>query len=262
MAKLTYDVSDVEESGGGEIPKPGTYTAKIIEAEHRTEKADGSPANDIKLTLSVGEEYRFLYTYIGLSKSSAWKLKELTTALGLKDKGQIDTDKLKGKVISIQVKADTYDGDPTAKVGKLFKAKDGAKVGGGSSKPAAADDDGPDDEPEGDEPEAGEDYSEWSLEDLQAEHEERGLDAIKGRKTKEKYIEALEADDEAKSDEPEDDESEGDHDGAEDDYDEWSQDELVAELEERELKVEGRKTKEKLIAALRADDASDPFEDD
>lgn len=260
MAKLTYDVSDVEESGGGEVPKPGTYTAKIVEAEHRTEKADGSPANDIKLTLSLGDEYRYLYTYIGLSKSSAWKLKELTTALGLKDKGQIDTDKLKGKVLSIQVKADTYDGEPTAKVGKLFKAKDGAKVGGG--KPAAADDDGPDDEPETDEPEGGEDYSEWSLEDLQAEHEERGLDAIRGRKTKDKYIEALEADDEAKADGDGDDGEEPEDAEPEDDYDEWSQDELVAELEERELKVEGRKTKEKLIAALRADDASDPFEDD
>ena len=73
MARIKYDVSDVE-SRSGDHAKVGTYTVAIRDAEQRTEKTNGDPANDIHLTLEfVDEDYVPVHTYIGLSQRSDWK---------------------------------------------------------------------------------------------------------------------------------------------------------------------------------------------
>lgn len=60
MAKLIeYDVSNVEESSGGTGVKvrPGVRVCRIMKVTQRTEKRDGTPANDLEVALSFGDEY-------------------------------------------------------------------------------------------------------------------------------------------------------------------------------------------------------------
>lgn len=240
---IPYDVTGVE-SRSGEHAKPDTYTVEIVEAEQRTEKNDGSPANDIRVRLDfVDDDYMPLYTYIGLSGASGWKMKELVKAVGLPEKGNLVPDKLIGKKIRVKVVADQYEGNYTARAGTLLPLKGG--------------DDAAD---EGD----AEDYEDWSLDELQAEAEERGVE-IKGRKTEAKYRDALLADDEEQG-EGEADEEEPEAEAEPeytDDYDDWETNELKEELADRKIDLpKGRLTKSKIVAILREDDGKDPFEEE
>jgi hypothetical protein len=230
-AGIPYDVTHVE-TRSGEHAKPGTYTVEITEAEQREEKADGSPANDIRLRLDFvddGDDYMPLFTYVGLSGASEWKLKELVKAVGLPEKGSLQTSKLEGKKIRVKVVADQYEGNYTARAGNLLPLKGSEN---GASATASADE---------------ETYEDWSLEDLKAEADERGLE-VKGRVTEAKLIDALLEDDASQDG--------GAEAGVEteDDYDDWSLDDLKAEAEEKGImgNITGRKTKEKIIEALRS----------
>src|SRR3972149_4940215 len=81
VAKVKYDVSHVEASQFKQ-PSPGLYTMKVEEANYRN--TDGK--NDIELVLVVvGGEFdgAKLWTYVGLSESAEWKMKELADALCL-----------------------------------------------------------------------------------------------------------------------------------------------------------------------------------
>jgi len=240
---IPYDVSGIE-TRSGEHAKPDTYTVEIAEAEQRTEKNDGSPANDIRVRLDfVDDDFMPLFTYIGLSGASGWKLKELVKAVGLPEKGTLDPSKLVGKKLRVKVVADQYEGNYTARAGTLLPLKGGENGASGSSEDA-------------------EDYEDWTLEELQAEAEEREIE-IKGRKTEAKYREALIAADEEQG---EDGEEEGEEEGEQeytDDYEEWETAELKEELADRKLDLpKGRLTKNKLIEVLREDDGKDPFEGD
>src|SRR5881392_807045 len=102
MAKLVeYDVTKVEEAQGGTGVKvrPGVRVARIERCQRREEKRDGTPANDIEVALNFGEEFDCGFTYIGLSEAADWKLAEFIRALGLKEKGKLDPDKMVGKFI-------------------------------------------------------------------------------------------------------------------------------------------------------------------
>src|SRR5215831_7684704 len=296
MAKLIeYDVSGVEESSGGGTGvkvRPGVHVAKIERCTERTEKRDGSPANDIEVALNFGEEFDWGFTYIGLSQAADWKLAEFIRALGLKDKGKLDPDKMVGKFIRVKVNSGTYEGEYSPDMGRLMKIQKGDieawESGNGTasefSQSAAA---GPDtDEEGGDEPEASSDsfyregqpdpedpnetvgsYDEWPDEDLEAEVNDRGLTLPGGRGSKKnKMMAALRADDEAQGTaEAGEDEAEAE---GEDDYDEWDLDQLKAEWAERELgdlpAIRGRnadaRLQAKLIEELRDDDKANPFE--
>jgi hypothetical protein len=238
VAKIKYDVSDVEAGGGGDQPQPGLYKAKVVQALHRTERKDGSPANDIELVLDIGEDYARQWTYIGLEKPSAWKLRELTDALGLPEKGDLDPTKLIGKKLQVKINSDQYEGNYRPRVGTLMK------LGAGS-----------DDNDDGEE-QQDDDYDEWELDELKAEVEERELE-VSGRRTKDKLISAL-RDADAGGEQEEKKEATDDSE-PEDDYDEWETEELQAEVKERALEIKGRKTKDKMIAALREDDKENPF---
>lgn len=289
MAKVTYDNTGVESGGGGgdEQPKPGVYVAEIVKAEVRETKSDGSPANDVHVTLNLGANYAWVHSYIGLDEASDWKLAEFTRALGLKEKGAFDTDKLKGKVVRTKINADSYENEYRGKPGRFMKAESTDKVLPPIEKDESADPaETPDAEPDAD-PDAEaatetgfvptrEDddnkYDEWSDEDLEGEAEDRGLTIPGGRGAKKtKLLTALRADDEAAAgggggDEGETPEAAAD--GPEDDYDTWEPELLENEVKERQLDLPKKprgsgaadRYKEALIAILRQDDLDNPFD--
>jgi hypothetical protein len=271
MAKLiNYDVSGVESSGGGTGVKApaGLRVGEIMLCEQREQKADGSPANDIRLAVNVGEDYDWIYTYIGLGPESDWKMAEFVRALGLKDKGRLDPEKMKGKLIRVKVNQDTYEGEYSPRIGRLMAAVKGDVVEkaseisqrDGKANVVEADDE---DEDNGNgeaeafvpsrETEAGiGKYDSWDDADLAAEVEDRGLTVPGGRGTKhDKMIRALRADDkeaeeaeeeeaeEEEAEEEEEEETEDENAGGEDDsdtdYESWSDEDLKNEWEERDL---------------------------
>ena len=293
MAKLIkYDVSGVEESGGGTgvKVKPGLRIAKIVRCQQREAKRDGSPANDIEVALDFGSEYDWGFTYIGLSEAADWKLAEFVRAVGLKDRGQFDPDKMLDKFVRVKVNSGQYEGEYSPQMGKLMKAVSGddetwAEGNGsvselsGSSKSGPEDDDdnGDDDddaavdtktyskagfEPSREGEEFGS-YDDWTDDDLYAEAEDRDLTLPGGRGSKRnKTIAALRAEDNAVSDAADEAET------TEDDYDEWDLDQLKEEWDQRQLgklpAIRGRGAEESMMAAiieqLRADDSENPFD--
>lgn len=283
MAKLIgYDVSGVEEGGGGEQPQPGVYPAEIVEVVQRTENAQGGPANDLKVTLKLGGDYSYVYTYIGLGEAAAWKLAEFTRALDLPEKGKFDPEKLKGKMIRVKINAGSYGDDYKGEAGRLMKTQDGDELAATGSSPASGGGvtpDEPDDagSSDGFTPTREDDgpYDDWSDEDLLAEVEDRGLVLPGGRGAKkDKAITALRADDEAGV-LPVGEESGVDADGdkvyadpgfvpsredADDEevglYDAWAPEDLAAECADRGLTVaKGRGAAAKNMATLRVEDA-------
>lgn len=292
MAKLIkYDNTGVEESAGGTGVKvrPGVKVARIAKCQQRgpgfevENKRDGSPANDIEVALDCGPEYDWVFTYIGLSDASDWKLAEFTRALGMKDKGSFDPAKQVGKIIRVKINSGEYEGEYSPTAGKLFPPQPGDEVGAASETSNKTT--GPDDEDSEPEPEVAADgfyregqpdpedpnetvgsYDDWEEEDLLAEIEDRGLTMPGGRGAKTaKAIKALREDDAAQEgpeDEPEDGAA-----GDDDEYESMSLEDLQAEWNDRELgdqpKVRGSnaeaRLKAKLIEGLRADDGDDPF---
>lgn len=291
MAKLVpYDVEGVEEGGGGTgvKVKPGVHVAEIVRCQKRDQKKSGDPANDIEVALSFGDEFDWAFTYIGLSKAADWKLAEFVRALGLKEKGNLDPDKMVGKLMRVKVNSGSYEGEYAPDVGRLMPAQKGDKVGEKASELSSTPS-GPDMEPEeegdGDgatepadgfvpsresDPDIGS-YDEWTDDDLVAEADDRGVALAGGRgKKRDKAIAALRADDEAADGDG------GDGGGGDDDtpaaegdeYDDMDLDALKAEWDAREMgdhpNIKGRNAADRLkaaiIEALREDDTANPFE--
>src|SRR4051794_24036385 len=172
MAKVTYDVSNVDESGGFEHVQPGMYIGKITEINLKDSKSGNGPMLEVILqpvktadgkAVKVKDKKKQVgrvYTYVLLEhEPSDWKLKEFTKAVGLKEKGMIDTDKLVGSTVQMNLKPDTdLDDKYRPKVGKLMAMPNG-KADGAKAKAApvqAVEDD--DDE----------DIEEYTAEDLAA----------------------------------------------------------------------------------------------
>lgn len=289
MARLIdYDVTGVEESGGGtgvKVPT-GLRVARIALCEQREVKANGQPANDIRVGLDMGAEYDWLFTYIGLGPESDWKLAEFIRACQLKEKGKLDPTKQVGKVIRVKVNHGEYNGEYAPDAGKLMPSQDGDEVGGlsqtaasnGSSNAIETDDEEAEDTgyPDGfvpsreDDPEVGS-YDDWADEDLEAEVNDRGATIPGGRGNKrDKLIKALREEDNAVADAADEEETEGDGDGdgEGDDYESWEIDALKKEWEDRNLgdmpRMRGSGAAERLkntiIEALREDDEANPFD--
>ena len=260
MTRIAYDVSDVE-GAGGEDPPPGIYEATIVAAEQRTEKADNSPANDIHVTFDLGGDWVRKHTYIGLGENAAWKLKEFTNALGMKDKGTIDTTKLVGKKVRIKLNADTYDGEPRSKVGTILKLKPAR--GEAAAEPEEEE---VEEEPEEEEADDGSvDLDEMDRDELKAfikdnDLRDAGVRVLKTDSDDDLRTKIREAmPDMEPAEEEEDEEPEEEASGEEDDYDQWKLAELKEELGNRDITVESPVTKAKAIAALRDNDQEEPF---
>ena len=269
--KVTYDNTGVEESSGGGTgvkAPPNVYVARIERVNKRDKKKDGSAVNDLEVVLNVGDEYDWVWSYVGLDKASDWKLAEFTRALGLKEKGAFDTDALKDKLIRVKINPGSYNGEYSPNAGRFMALQDGDVFEG-----SEASDDGDGDAPDDDDapaatgdftpsreadPDVGS-YDDWDEADLIGEVEDRGLTMPGGRgNKKDKAIKALRADDESAEEEPEASSENGD--APSDDYDEWPLEDLIAEAKDRNIELpRGRKTADKLIEILREDDSKEPF---
>lgn len=274
MTKIKVDVEGVERKVFSDI-KPGVWEMEIIEAEYRPD------IPDIKINLEattnnddcVGARQ---FTYVNLGENSKWKLAEFLDALGMPEKGDLDTDKLIGRRLKVKINSDSYKDDEgntkqSTRVGRF------SPIEATASGDAAVDPDAGAAEPEaeaeggeeevvinavefdgvefGDQPEY---YEDWSDDEVKEECQRPEV-TVEGRYSRAKGVAALAAfaagllgDDE-----------EGGEAAAEegDDYDdeaEWPTEALAEEIGKRSLEIAGRKTREKFIAALRADN-SDPF---
>jgi hypothetical protein len=286
---ITYDVSGVEESGGGTGVKvrPGVKVAKIETCEQRTENAQGGPANDIKVGLNFGPDFDWGFTYVGLGPASDWKLAEFIRACGLPPKGKFDPEKQRGKFIRVKVNPGTYEGAYSPDMGRLMKAQPGdeKKWPGINGKAELAEDEPDDAEPDNEADDTTEDavektyedpdfvpsrendpeigsYDDWEDADLESEVNDRGLTLAGGRgKKRDKFIAALRAEDEevngaTPDDEPEP-EEEPETDAAsddEDEYDTWDLEKLKEEWEARSLgdipNFRGKGASDRIKAAL------------
>src|SRR3954454_23596934 len=156
MPKVRYDVSNVEDSGGFEHVQPGMYIGKITEINLKDSKSGNGPMLEVILqpvktadgkAVKVKDKKKQIgrvYTYVLLEhEPSDWKLKEFTKAVGLKEKGMIDTDKLVGSTVQMNLKPDTdLDDKYRPRVGKLMAMPNGSGPKT-SAKAAPAPDDGP-----------------------------------------------------------------------------------------------------------------------
>jgi len=174
MAKLKFNVSDVETGGMKRLPAPAVYEMKI-EACDLTKPSGKDERLEVKFK-AVGKKwtgYASVFEYINVeSAQAAWKLREFLEAVGLvkpgskKAAGDLDTDKLVGQTIKIALKPDTYNGEPSPKVGRMMPLDEEAE-----------DDDEPEDEPEEDDEEGEEmDLSGMDLDELIEVAEEMELD--------------------------------------------------------------------------------------
>lgn len=228
MAKVKYDVSNAEKRSF-EVPKPGVYEAVVSDMSHG-DSSSGNPMFTIVFEITKGEfKGSRVWYYILTDGSQEWRLREFTDALGLKPKGTLDTDELKGTIVQIKTAVDpARDGfDEKAKIKNVLPTKGSGKGGGA-------------DEDEDEAP-----YEEWELSDLREEAEAREI-KISGRVTKKKLVDALEADDEEadgkdEEGEEEDNEGEGDEGTDEDltraDLAEMSRADLKKLIEEEELEI-------------------------
>lgn len=281
MAKIKYDVRDVEPSRSFDVPIPvGVYLMVISNAVKRLSK-EGNDMLEIEMEVAKGEHKgRKVWEYIVLDDSSEWKVRQLIDALGEKLKGTIDTDKLIGKAITIKTKHDSFErendetGDNeivvTSKVASLLKLKKSGEDTEEEKDAEAEDEEEEEPEAAGDEEteeteeEESEDYT-WddlaemdraALKEFKKENEAdtkitkgKSDDAIREELAEEFGIEKPEeAEDE--EEEPEEEEEEADEESG---YDDMTMPELKEDLKGRGLKVAG--TKKALIKRLEKDDA-------
>lgn len=223
--QVKYDVTDVEAGGDRELPKAGVYACKITdETEFRTEggKPNSDGKNDIHLVMEITapkDNKGFpLHDYVSFNEGAEFRIAQLTDALGLPRKGALDKKKLVGKALKARIKITNSE-----EYGKQVK------VASLLAKDAGEGDDDLDDDADVTTDDGGEDYSEWSADDLKAEIAEREL-KVSGRFTNAKAIALLEANDGENDSDPDEDKSEGDDEAP--DFDEMDASELKAYLAE------------------------------
>lgn len=245
MAKIKYDVTDVESNEMDfDTPIPtGLYRAKVDEITEGTSQSSGNPMLTVVIRITKGDwKDRLLWDYIVLNDASAWKMKQLVKALGLKEKGSFDPQAQVGTALMVRVKHETDEEYGTrSKVGALLPIPD----------------DEMEEEEEGEEEQDGDDdeltyadLEEYDRDDLEELIEEEGLEVKFNSKTKDDVL--MERVAEAMGLEPEEDEDEDEDD---EDYSEWSVADLKAAAKERGLKSSG--SKKLLIKRLEEDDEED-----
>jgi hypothetical protein len=272
MAKVKYDVTNVEEAPEFKPVKPGMYKAKIEEINDW--KGGHGPGLEVVLTVvsdSKGKKKDIegigskLWTYIYLEyEPTAWKLAEFINALGAKAKGTLDTDKLAGTELQVRVKPDrNEDGEYRPRVGKLLALGE------------SPEDDEAEEEEEPDESEAEEEEDAVDLDDLDRaalkkliKDESLEVKVTKGKSDddlRKEIAEAMgaEAEEEEPEEEPEEEEEEEDE-GV--DLSELDRKALKAFIKENDLEVKVLKSmsdddlREAITAA--AGDGEEEEEDD
>ncbi len=260
MAKLKYNVSDVEEGVDFDQPLPrGVYRCKVSDIEVGESKSSGKPMMTVEYEVTQKEgKGRKLWDYIVLDDSSAWKLKQFTDALGLKAKGTLDTDKAVGERVLVRVKHETDNRDPDNPVVR-------GRVGNVSAVPSESEAEDVDDveDTAGDSDDyTWDDLLEYERDELEELIEEEELEVKFNKKTnddvlRERVAEALEVEVPDEDDEDEDgDDEDGEEDGEA--YEDMTNADLKAELKARGLSTKGPKSK--MVERLEKDDEDDqPF---
>lgn len=286
MPKIKIDVSGATPGQDYNHAKPGLVKAEILEINAKTSKAN-NPMLEIvfqpKTKKKKDKPYAKVFYYILTDGTQDGRLREFTDALGIKPKGTLDTDKLIGKTLQVNLKSDTdQDGEYRPKVGKVIAPEgdeepdeEDTDDGDEEDEEDDSDDDG-DDDSDDDDDEASEDEDEDSddEEEEDSTYSEEELDELSNTDLKEILSEweveldgkftakkakaaILEAQEES------DDDEEGDDDEEESpDYSEWDIADLKKELKERGLSTKGKKSQ--FVTRLEEDDESDedPFSDD
>ncbi len=279
MAKIKYDVSDVEPGVDYDTPIPrGVYRCKIADITVGESKSSGNPMITVEYeVLEKGDwKGRKLWDYIVLNDASAWKLRQFTDAVGVKAKGELDTDKLVGEIVMIKVKHETDDRDPEnpvvrARVGNVtglpededVDEEDDAEEEETEEEEEEEPDDDDDDDEEEEELESREDLDEYDRDDLEALIEEEELEVERTKRTKltvlrDRVWEALDLGEEGEEKEDEEEAPE---------YDDMNITELTAMLKERGLstktKMKGNRKKALFVKRLEKDDededGNEPF---
>lgn len=283
MAKIKYDVRDVEPSRDFETPIPvGLYKLVISNAVLKKSK-EGDPMLELELEVPKGEHKgRKVWEYIVMNESSEWKIRQLIDALGAKLKGTLDTDKLIGETLLTKVKHEPWEKENdegeteivvTSKVGSFIKPKveeeeeEGEEEEETEEEPEAEAEEGEEEESEEEEPEEEEEgEEELTWDDLAGYDRDELKQFIKENESEVKVLKKDSDDDvrrklaeewevevpEAEEEEPEEEESEEEE---EEGYESWTMPDLKKELKSRGLKVAG--TKKALIKRLEKDDAKD-----
>ena len=207
----------------------GEHTAKIVSAEAKASQS----GNDMivvcfEVTKGEGKGSR-VYENYPLVDTALWKLKSLLQALGMKADGkvQIDLDKLVGKVVTIVVKHEEYEGKLRARLDEVKKFS-----------VASSDDDEDEDD------EDIEEDDDLEEEDEEEEEEEKPKKKAPAKKPAKKPVK--------KQPEPEEDE---------DDDDDWDDDD--EEEEEKPAKKPAKKaTSNKKASEPDDDDDDDDWDED
>ena len=285
MAKVTYDLTGVDDLPDEPHAPVGTYIGKIEAAEFKNSSA-GNPMIEVRWRLThdasgskLKESYQAVWDYPILEHDSKFvmgKTKAFMEAIGEKLKGTLDTNKMVGKKAQLKLKSDTDDGgDYRPRIGKILPAP-------GEAEPDDVEPDEVEAEAEPEE-EEGVDLDSMSRDELKKFIREEKLGTLadlgitkntSDDEIREIIVNAMggaEEEPEAEAEpepeeEPEDDaEPEGEEESEGDGYDAMDIKALAAEFKERSLDesevkgLKGAKLKAKVIELLRADDAESPF---
>lgn len=264
MAKVKYDASEIEDAPQFEQAPVALYRFKVASAEDGDSKA-GQPMLTLRLELThdaqgkkIKKDYAQVWHRVPIGKFEmtpgwAFRFTEFLNAVGLKQKGVLDTDKIEG--LTGQVKLRTgkdEDGDYRPEVSKLM---------------ALSDDDADDDADAGEDEYTEDDLKEMDNDELKAAAEEVGVDVPKrltaaGKKKLVAAILETQGEDDDEDDDNSDDESYDEDMLGEMDADELSEvaDELGVDMPKGKLVAAKKK---RLIAALlEAQDEADGDDDD
>lgn len=258
--KLKYNVKGVER-GGWVNPDPGLYSAKILDVTVGESKS-GKDMITVHFQIKGGKfDGAKMRTWILIGEeTSAWKVAEFVDAVGAPEQG--DLNKLiraaKGKVVQIKVDADTYNDQPTSRVGTIMPKNEDEDEDDEEELDLDEDDDEEDDE-DLDEDEDDEDDEDEDVDEDDDDEEDLDEDDADD-----------EDDEDDEEDEDEDDEDDDEDDDEEDDEDvdlkSLSLDELRDLAKQNGIKptvkrkgeqLKGAALKKALIAKL--EKALDPF---
>jgi hypothetical protein len=263
MAKVTYDLTGVDDLPDEAQAPVGTYIGKIEAAEAKP-SSNGNPMIEVRWRLThdatgakLKENYQAIWDYPILEHNSSFvmgKTKAFFAALGIPLKGTLDTKKMEGKKALLKLKSDTDDGgDYRPRIGKILPVSEA------ESEPADVEEE----EPEAEQEEESVDLSELDRDGLKKLIRSEGLGTLKDlgitAKTSDDDIRAIIADKMGLGEPEEEPEAEGDG------YDSLDIKALADDFKERGLDekplkgLKGAKLKAKVIELLREDDASSPF---
>lgn len=137
--KVDHREQDPEQSlSSFEQPKPGVYQAEIDDATVRFhEKGSSKKPRDIELVIKIIDDDDYagarLWDYPSFSKAAQWKMDQVLLAAGVLSrkkrtytfKSEKDVKKkLKGKRVTIRVRADSYEGEYRARIAQYMKPRD------------------------------------------------------------------------------------------------------------------------------------------